>query len=460
MYTDLLHYLLKVLGESALVASVRAVVTPCPLVLKLLFQALLRECIGTVYWMMDNKAETDLQPSKQFASIDDAGNCTSCGDATATDCSLICLFCKSGFHGVCKDAEEDQTGNDIICTRTFYRAFAKMGEGINTSRFGTFTFVCDMCLTNYELKEASTSESKVDLIDKRVNNLSKSMDEMKDLLSKVVEISSQKPSPEPMKSPTSAPTFSEILQKPLKRSVLILESNADSKKTDADALDKIIVENAIHVDRKYENKKGETVVVCPTEQDRAVLSDKLTVNLPKIKTHQPPDRCPTISVSNLTESYEENELGKLILQAHPNINSLVVEGEIFEVMKVKPQIKNNQRFQATIRVGNTIRKIIEGQGDRLYIGSFSCRVFDHFHVKRCNNCQTFGRATKQTARLNSLSVDTVLVTTILKVVLKKVVLEHSFLAVLTVAKVNLIQKSTVTQHLIETVLHTRLNKGC
>ena len=46
-------------------------------------------------------------------------------------------------------------------------------------------------------------------------------------------------------------------------------------------------------------------------------------------------------------------------------------------------------LMATIRVSNNIRKIIETQRDRLYIGSFSYKVFDQFHIKRCNKCQGF-----------------------------------------------------------------------
>ena len=47
-------------------------------------------------------------------------------------------------------------------------------------------------------------------------------------------------------------------------------------------------------------------------------------------------------------------------------------------------------FQANVRVSNNIRKFIELIGNRVYVGlSESCRVYDHFHVKRCNNCQKF-----------------------------------------------------------------------
>ena len=340
---------------------------------------------------LDKNLQLTKHLTKQFASIDENGTCNSCGDTKSMECSLMCLFCKDSFHAVCKDADQDRSGIEVICARSFYNNFNKLSEGINKTRFGTFTFACNACLTIFEQDKVSTSESKVDLIDRRVNNLSQSVDEMKSLLNQIVSLSTPTTTPEPAEAPKRVPSFSEVVEKPLKRSVLILESKSpDDKEEDSKVLDKIISENSIHVDKRYENKKGETVVVCPTEDYIEVLNKKLSHNRPEIKTHQPPDRCPTISVANLSQQYEEHELNDLILQAHPNIKSLAESGETFLVLKVKQQIKNNTRYQATIRVSNSIRKIIEGQGDRLYICSFSCKVFDQFHVKRCNNCQGYG----------------------------------------------------------------------
>ena len=50
---------------------------------------------------------------------------------------------------------------------------------------------------------------------------------------------------------------------------------------------------------------------------------------------------------------------------------------------------NNEFFQANIRVSNNIRKFLENNGDRLYIGLTSCKIYDHFYIKRCNKCQAF-----------------------------------------------------------------------
>jgi hypothetical protein len=125
--------------------------------------------------------------SHQFALIDSKGACSSCGDASASQCSLQCLFCKSIFHAVCKDAMRgDRKGNDVICARSFYNSFSNANS--NSRRPHNFLFACDACITQGEHYNLATLESKVDIIDKRVNNLSKSIDEVKDLLSKVVAL--------------------------------------------------------------------------------------------------------------------------------------------------------------------------------------------------------------------------------------------------------------------------------
>ena len=325
----------------------------------------------------------------QFAFIKD-GICTTCNDAEATQTALACLFCKLEFHAVCRDADKDRTKTDIICPRTFFNSYRnrKKSTGVDSGRFGTFTFVCDVCMTHLEQNSAATNESKVDIIDKRVNDLSQSVESIKELLIKVVD---KQNTPERLEKPPPPAPATPVPEKPSYRSVLVMSSkNPEDKDKDCQKVDKIIRENSIHADKRYVNRKGEIVVVCPSATDRENLASKVSQHLPEMQTHQPPDRLPTISVANITEELSEENLQDLILQAHPDIKSLAAEGETFSVLKVKPQIKNREKYQATIRVSNNIRKLIERQRDRLYIGSFSYKVFDQFHVKRCNKCQGFG----------------------------------------------------------------------
>ena len=88
--------------------------------------------------------------------------------------------------------------------------------------------------------------------------------------------------------------------------------------------------------------------------------------------------------------FTPEELTENLLKYHPEIKSYVENGETFKVLNVRKQNKNNSLFQANVRVSNCIRKFIECNGNRVYMGLRSYRVYDHFHVKRCNGCQQLG----------------------------------------------------------------------
>ena len=50
------------------------------------------------------------------------------------------------------------------------------------SRPGNFHFVCDACLTNFEIKRASSQSDKVDSLTTKVCNLENGLNEIKTLL--------------------------------------------------------------------------------------------------------------------------------------------------------------------------------------------------------------------------------------------------------------------------------------
>ena len=59
-----------------------------------------------------------------------------------------------------------------------------------------------------------------------------------------------------------------------------------------------------------------------------------------------------------------------------------------EVIFIAPMKDQEQeRYQAVIRVSGTIRDRIKANGNRVFVGSTSCPVYDRFFIKRCNRCQ-------------------------------------------------------------------------
>ena len=330
-------------------------------------------------------------PSSQFGLISTSGICLSCEDADAMCSYVVCFICSEKFHGVCRDAQGDKNGNETISTRSFFRGYDRM---INSDKYkerpGSFVFICDVCMTNHEAKQAIKQETKIDMIDKRVDKLSDSMEEMKHLLHQAINrpVITSESLPSPHESQSFS--YSNALKNPnpLKRSVLIVDE-PEGDTPNSGHIEKVITDNSIHIEKSYKNKKGSTVYICPTEKDRNSLNDKLSSNLPLLKKTVPPERLPTIGIANLSTKYSNEDLTKLILQAHPDIKDCVDKREMFKVLNVKPHLKDTSKYQATIRISSHIRSIIESHGDRLYIGLFSCSVFDRFYVKRCNKCQKF-----------------------------------------------------------------------
>lgn len=328
----------------------------------------------------------------QFALVGESGICTSCEDADAHKCTLTCFMCSRSFHSVCTTAQGDKSGNDTITTRSFFKSFDKMIESDKyRSRPGNFVFICDPCMTNHEKSKTINDENKIDKIDKRVDKLSSSMEEMKNLLTQVIKCSTETSACKSAGTRNQPPqiTFAEVVNtSKLKPSTLLLKSNNNTE-LNIEAVEKVITENSIHIEKSFKSKSGSTVIICPTEKDRSNLKEKLSSNLPTVETSVPPERHPTIAIANLCKKYSDTELLDSILLAHPDLSELCNSGEFFKVINIKPHQKDSSKFQATLRVSSKIRKLIESHGDRIYIGPHSFKIFDRFFVKRCNRCQGY-----------------------------------------------------------------------
>ena len=170
------------------------------------------------------------------------------------------------------------------------------------------------------------------------------------------------------------------------KATMIINKTSESTDNRKD-LEELVVKNGIHVNKIYQNRAGDTIVELPTQHHRSTLAAKL--NQSEVIFRNPDDLLPTISVSNIHNELSPESLTSIIMQTHPEIKSFIENSGTLKVLNVRKQNKND-KFQANIRVSNNIRQYIENIGNRLYIGLQSCKVYDHFFVKRCNYCQKFG----------------------------------------------------------------------
>ena len=354
--------------------------------------------------------------STQRCFIDSSGICLSCDDAAAMDTAFPCLFCKGYFHAVCRNVDGDRKGKEIVCKRTFYNTFSSMVEtDLYKKRPGNFHFVCDACQTKFEYNAVATNDSKIDSINRHVKSLDKSVYQVKTIVSSQPQVSSSDSKVEALedrvnelsgsikelkdlfitslnkevKSDTASATYASAA-KQIKPAVLIVkEDSSGTLAKNTESIDNLLLNNGIQVKKSRVKSDGSTVFVCSNPAERQRLNSKLSEKFPAIHTHQPAELLPTISISNIPIRFKKDELIPLFMKGNPDISNLVHKKEEFIVLTCKPQQRDSEKQQATVRVSNNIRKIIELQGNRLYVGASSCKVYDHFYVKRCNHCQKY-----------------------------------------------------------------------
>ena len=107
---------------------------------------------------------------------------------------------------------------------------------------------------------------------------------------------------------------------------------------------------------------------------------------------------PSITIVGLSQQYtKEGVITQIVSQnqfvKHFSVaNSIEEHLEIHDIKatKAKPNV-----FQAFASVSEVLRKGLKNYKDKVTIGLVSCKIYDRFNVKRCNNCQELGHFYKE-----------------------------------------------------------------
>jgi hypothetical protein len=171
-------------------------------------------------------------------------------------------------------------------------------------------------------------------------------------------------------------------------SVIVIKNKVNGQGIEKNVLQEAAVSSRVGISSTYNNKQGDTVIICESEAGK----QRLTANLKeKVKDRDiitPAQRTPTIRVTGMNENHETNEVFELAKELNRD-KGIIIDDQNFKVFRVRPHAKNDKLFQATVRVSNEIRQAIMDAGDKLHVGLTVCTVYDHFHVKRCDKCQGF-----------------------------------------------------------------------
>lgn len=343
--------------------------------------------------------------------LDSDGKCNTC-NKSALNSFVSCFICQEKFHAV------GCTVSPGICTQTFLGMYKPLSDktGANSNRTGNFLFTCDNCITRFETERAATNSDKLATMQNQIDKLGENMSEIKNILLKKNPVNKNIGNDQLQSSlPTTAPAWNPVVgavtpnvnlditddsdfpKEKQSKSILIIEKS-DNPKSDSEALievETIIVDERIAVKNSYENKNGDTVVVCESEEQRNILQDQISKKTPSVK-FKPVNNylTKTIAVSGFNPYYNNSVLSTIRKQnlfvdnflKHANTP---VENHI-KLVEVKPLKHNTKLSQAVFKVSFKLRSLFSRNNDKVLFGMKSVRVYDRIFVKRCYNCQKFG----------------------------------------------------------------------
>ena len=320
--------------------------------------------------------------SQQFI-IDRQGKCCSCSQ-TISDTELIhCGTCKQYFHALCSSVEK----TDQISTKSLLSLFN------SASTRNNFKWFCDSCLTKYEANQVSTLENRFSELVDKVSHIASELSTMKNAITT-----------EPSSIPTSS-TGKNVWNDPARvqhvRSSLVVKASSPSEgglNSGLDAskmkeLKDIAVKNRIPVSNIGTSKNGHTLIHCPTAAARDKLNTILAENFTEKEIVPLKEKLPCITINDIVKTESDvitkDSIFEQIKNQNHDIAQMIDDGEEFKVLFIKNDPKSSS-FSAVARVSCKIRDLIKSNRHRLFIGISSCRVYDRFYIKRCNNCQDFG----------------------------------------------------------------------
>ena len=355
-----------------------------------------------------------MEETVQNVELNDDGTCSSCEELALEAEFIQCAMCKKKFHGVCKAAGSD----DKWATKSMILTYKSPSTKTN------FMFFCNPCKTIMETNLADKDGYRIRRMEKNMENITK---ELIDLLIKTTisgptteirptsstKVDTSVAEVETVESTLGTKNTSDLLKtniwcdveklatvkaKPAE-SVLIINKSLDSEtdKTNKEIVENAVIESRIPIKKSFKSMNGNLVVVCDSAESRDALKTQLSTVNSGIETRSPSENRSVISIVGLTKSYTKEEVVELLKQNY-FLGQFAENNDIKEhikVLAVKPLKGREDVFQAFARVSKIVRQGFKTFNDKITMGITTCKIYDQYNVKRCNNCQGFGHFYKE-----------------------------------------------------------------
>ena len=320
--------------------------------------------------------------------LDPDGKCTTCAQPALLAEIITCCACSKDCHAVCSSTNDKTEG---ICNQTLLKLF-KMG-----STKSNFKWFCNTCLTNFETNKASTLDERFNVISTQIRDMAKGFEQVANLSKELNEMKTLINNREVTKDiveQNNSWTDAKRVHTMKSSFVIKHKTKTDTGSTiDVNRIRQIAVENNIPVSNVGVSQKGNTFVHCPSVEHRDKLQPLISADVSNKDVVPIKEKSPHITITDITKTSSDDITKESVLKQIRNQNPQIAEhidaGDEFNVLFIKSVVKTNS-FSAVIRVSPNIRDTIKANRDRVYVGINSCRVFDRFYVKRCNNCHQFG----------------------------------------------------------------------
>ena len=306
-------------------------------------------------------------------TLDETGTCRHCKKDAQHE-AMQCWICSDTYHVI-----ECETEPMIQST------FLKNQWNNFVKKYPSMTFSCPKCREDMKTKQEVVMSGRVRLLEEHALNTRNRLDEIVGILGKLAD--------KKVPVDNQAPTYADIATKN-EPSVIVVdkadeEQDAEEIQAKINEVTKAAIQHKAGVKRSFTNKSGQTVFVCGNAKSKDTLLPHVQKAFQTRKINTPKPRMPTISVPFIDENYTKGEL-LTVLRNQNEEEGIMFNEQNTEVIFIAPMKDQEQeRYQAVIRVSGTIRDRIKANGNRVFVGSTSCPVYDRFFIKRCNRCQEF-----------------------------------------------------------------------
>ena len=224
-------------------------------------------------------------------------------------------------------------------------------------------------------------------MEEKVTSVQESIQEIKNLLKNAPAPQAQEPvNPDYPPLPPAGGIYSRKV-KP-SDSVIVIDNDAQAHPIERKVLQDAAFTTGVAVSSTYQNKKGNTVVICESEAAKVRLVADLRERVKDRQIKTPAQRLPTIHIAGMEENFPKERIFNDVKIKNKD-KGIHIDESNFKVLFTRPHAKNAELFQAIVCVSNEVRAAIAAAGDKLSVDLTICNVFDHFHVRRCNQCQGY-----------------------------------------------------------------------